>query len=264
MDGELDDVAFLANSPNRLSVLETLVRGPAEKTGLGERVDASRATIARVLSDMEDRRWVERSDDTYRVTPLGAWVAEEFGDLLTTMSAERRLRSVLPWFPTAHVAFDVRRLRDAEVVEPSPSKMWRHVQRIVECFRSARRARVVSSRAAPPIVEATTVAVKQREQRFEGVLTPNLIDTLRSDPTMEPLFTELLERPTTDVYVAAEEPPLIFFITDDTVGFPLVDDERIARALLLSDDGVVYDWAEAAFERHRAEADPIDRGALVA
>ncbi|TYL37886.1 hypothetical protein CV102_14245 [Natronococcus pandeyae] len=264
MADPLDDIAFLANSANRVAVLEALTTGAHHRDELRERVDVSRVTLARILDDFEDRRWIERTGQTCRATPLGAWVSEAFAELRETMTSEHRLREVLPWFPAEQVSFDVRCLRDADIVTPTPTNMWAHVQRGADCFRSAQRARVVSTQTAPPIVEATKTAVEEYEQRFEAVLTAALIETVGSNATMAPLFAELLDAPTVDIYVYEDELPVTVFLTDGTVGLPLTDDEDIARALVLSENETVYDWAESTFEQYRARSDPVDPDAFTA
>ena len=262
MDGAYDDVAFLANSANRVAVLEALETGPRHRDELRDRVDVSRVTLSRILGDLEDRRWIDRSGQECWLTPLGAWVVEEFTDLLEVMETEHRLREVIPWFPSQQVPFDVRCLRDATICVPSSTNMWAHVQRGADCFRSARWARVVSSQTAPPIIEATAVAVAERGQLFEAVLTRELVETILDDSTMGPLFVEILGAPTASVSVYDESLPVVTFITDGTVGIPLTDDEDIARALILSDDETIYDWAETTFEHYRDRAEPLDRDVL--
>jgi len=262
MGGAYDDVAFLANSANRVAVLEALEAGPRHRDELIAQVDVSRVTLSRILADLEDRRWVERAGQECWLTPLGAWVLEEFTDFLDVMATEHRLREVIPWFPSEEVPFDVRCLREATVCVPSSTNVWAHVQRGADCFRSARWARVLSSQTAPPIIEATAVAVAERGQVFEAVLTRKLVETILDDSTMGPQFVEILEAPTASVAVYDEPLPVVTFITDGTVGIPLTDDEDIARALILSDDETIYDWAETTFEHYRDRAAPLDRDVL--
>ena len=61
MDTALDDIAFLANSDNRVAVFERLVDGSRHRDELTDQVDASRVTIARILRELEAREWITRS-----------------------------------------------------------------------------------------------------------------------------------------------------------------------------------------------------------
>lgn len=258
MNAALDDVAFLANSQNRVAVLETLADGPHHRDELLEAVDVSRVTLGRILGDLETRRWIERSGQECRATPLGEWVSTEFAEFLETMVSERRFREVLSWFPTERVTFDVRCLRDAAIVGPTSTNISAHVRREADCLRTAQRARVLSSRTAPLLVEATRAAVEERAQQFEGVLTPDLIETVANDATMAPLVVDIIEEPSVDIYVYDDELPVILFIADDTVGLPLKDETDVARTLLLCENDAVYDWAEETFERYRTRAEPVE------
>lgn len=68
---------------------------------------ASSPTIGRILSDFADRRWTTRTGRTYELTPLGAFVAERFGDLRDAMETERRLRDVWRLLPREMEGFTV-------------------------------------------------------------------------------------------------------------------------------------------------------------
>jgi predicted transcriptional regulator len=56
MDTALDDIAFLANSDNRVAVFERLVDGSRARDELTDQVEASRVTIARILRASSSRR----------------------------------------------------------------------------------------------------------------------------------------------------------------------------------------------------------------
>lgn len=75
-------IAFLSRSPTRVRVLERLLRdGECRRRDLRETLDASRSTVSRTLSTLEDRDWVARTEAGYRLTPAGAVVAEGYLEL---------------------------------------------------------------------------------------------------------------------------------------------------------------------------------------
>lgn len=88
------DTAYLARSAHRPGVLDVLTDGPLDRRTLQSATGASSPTMGRVLGDFEDRRWRTRTGSTYELTPLGAFVAERFGDLRAAMETGRRLRDV--------------------------------------------------------------------------------------------------------------------------------------------------------------------------
>ncbi len=74
----LDEIEYLARSENRLVVLRTLATEPMARDALREETGGSRQTLARILSELEERGWVDRAGVDYRATTLGAYLAREF------------------------------------------------------------------------------------------------------------------------------------------------------------------------------------------
>ena len=262
MDPAQDTVAFLAQSENRVSVLEALATAPRTRRRLLDELSISRVTLGRILRELEERRWIVRSGRRYEITPLGELVIDEFLDLLETMDVEVRLRNVMAWFPTDLVTFDVRELRDAEIVVPSPGDLTVHVRRAAECYRTAERARVLTYQVGLPVLEAIREATVENDLQFEAILTPALLDGMTSDPEMEPLALDVLDAPTVGLYTHEDDIPSCLFVTDATVGIALSDDEGMFRALLLSENQAVFEWAVATYDAYRETATPISPGAL--
>ena len=69
METALDNVAFLANSENRVAVLKIIVEESRDRDELRDQVDASRVTIARILRELEAREWITRSVLLYTCVP---------------------------------------------------------------------------------------------------------------------------------------------------------------------------------------------------
>ena len=77
MKGALEEIQFMANSANRVRVLDALGGAPASRRELQEETGVARSTAARVLDDAEARGWVDSEGSRYRLTPGGA--AREIG-----------------------------------------------------------------------------------------------------------------------------------------------------------------------------------------
>lgn len=262
MNTPLDTIDFLASSANRVQVLDAVADGPQSRDELMEAIDIARPTLGRILHEFEEREWIERTGRTYTATPLGSMVDEAISELLATMETEEHLRQVMPWFPVEAVSFDIGVLSDAEIVFPTETNTGAHIQRGIEYAQAADRFRTVSYQTAPPIVEASRIAVVEHGQRFEAVLARSLVETLLEDPTMAPMFTELLAAPTADVYTTDEELPVIFYIADDIVAFGLTEAEDLPRGIVFSDDDTVYTWATESFEAYREGAEPVGPDAV--
>ncbi len=263
MDTALDDIAFLANSENRVAVFELLVEARRTRGEVREQVDASRVTIARILEELEARDWITRSGREYTVTPLGEWVYEEFTRLVDEMEAERRLRTPVQWLPADVVSFDPRRLRDAEIILPDESDATVLIRRIVEFHRSGEHLRGVARAAAPVFVENQWELTVDGDTRVELVVTPGALDVIRDHPPTARKFCEMLEGENAH-YSVYEDIPISVGIVDGAVGINLTDEHGVLKGGLVTDDETVHAWAVDLFETCRDAARPVDPDAIPA
>lgn len=256
MDSALDDIAFLANSENRVAVFEALVEAPHSRDEIRDQVDASRVTVTRILREFDERDWVEGSGVEYAVTPHGDWVYDEFSDLLDEVKAERRLRGVLQWMPTERLTFDVRCLRDAEVIVLDGSDGTAFVRRVIEFHRSGDHIRGVTTMGAPEFVENHWELTVHGDTRLEMVLTPKVLEITLDHPTSAQQFNEMAEEANVRFYVSGDV-PISVGIVDGTVGINLTDAQGVVKGGLMTDDETVYEWAVELFEACREQARPV-------
>lgn len=263
MGAALDDIAFLANSENRVAVFETLVEAALNRDEIRNQVDASRVTIARILRELEERNWIECSGQEYTVTPLGEWVYDEFSRLIEEMEAEQRLREPLQWFPSDLLTFDVQRLRDAEVILLDGSDTTAIVRRIVEFHRSGDQIKGVACEVAPVFIENQWELTVQGDTRLELVITPETLDVVRNHRPTAQRFREMLKEENTGWFVY-EDIPISVGIVDGTVGINLTDEQGVIKGGLVTDDEKVHAWAVNLFETCREKAHLIGPDAISA
>ena len=257
MTSALDDVAFLANSENRVAVLGLLVESPMGHDEVRDRTGASRVTTARILREFEERGWIARSGQACRSTPAGEWVYDAFTHLLEEIEAERRLREPLQWLPSDLVTFDVRRLRDADLVVLEESDATAVIRRILEVRGASDRIRGLTRTVAPVFIENDWESTVQGETHLDMVITPDVLDTVRSHPTSAERLREMLHEP--DVHVSVhEDVPLSVGIYDDEVGIDLTDESGVVKGGIVTEDEIVREWAVELFETCRDEARPVD------
>ncbi|MFC7213206.1 helix-turn-helix transcriptional regulator [Saliphagus sp. GCM10025334] len=257
MTAALEDVAFLANSENRVAVLRLLVEAPKSHDEIRDRIGASRVTTARILREFEARNWIARSGQECTVTPTGEWVCDEFTRLVGEMEAERRLREPLQWLPSDLLTFDVRRLRDAELIVLEESDATAIVRRILEFRRSGDRIRGVTRTVAPEFIENDWESTVHGDTRLEMVITPDVLDAIRTHPTSAKQLHEMLEE--TDVHVSVfDDVPISVGIVDGAVGIDLTDEQGVVKGGFVTEDETVYEWAVDLFETCREEATPVE------
>jgi predicted transcriptional regulator len=135
--GTIENIELLARSAHRVRILDLLCEhGSLEKHALGSELDASRTTVGRNLSALEEQGWIRRTNAHCEITRQGELVAEAFGDLVETVEMTGTLNSFLQWIPDGSLDLDLRLLRDADIVLAKPgdprSMINRHVQTIKE------------------------------------------------------------------------------------------------------------------------------------
>jgi predicted transcriptional regulator len=262
MDTALGDIAFLANSDNRVAVFERLVDGSRDRDELIDQVDASRVTIARILRELEARQWITRSGQEYTVTPLGAWVYDEFTRLVDEMEAENRLREAMQWLPPDLLTFDVRCLRDAELILVDETDATVLVRRIVEFHRSGDRIRAITRESAPAFIENQWELTVQGETHVELVITPEILETIREHQPMARRFREMLNQENAHYFVD-EDIPLSVGIVNGNVGINLTDERGTLKGGLKTDNETVHAWAVDLFETRREQARPVGSDTMI-
>jgi len=254
----VDAVAFLARSPNRVAVLDSLRRdGPLDRRALRGRFDVARTTLHRNLDALAERGWVRETDAGYTVTPVGAGVARRFATLRDTVDAAAHLQPVLQWLPADALDLDLRALADADVVTADPSDPYAPVDRHVEALE-----RADSVRALLPAVGLKAMAAARERVRVDGsehdlVVEPGVADTLRDDPSYAASADELVASERVSVRVHDGSIPYYLGLLDDSVQLGVSDGTGMPRALLETDGATIREWAADVHDEYRANADPL-------
>lgn len=258
MDQSLDDVAFLANSENRIKVLRHLVDGPHSRHVILERTGISRVTLGRVLDGLEARHWITQRGQVCDITPLGRWVVEEFTELCEMLAAEQRLRAVAEWFPEPGYGFHPSRLADAEITRISPADASAPITKLVQEFEVGGPIRAFSFAITSQFLEAGWRHVVDGSVRFEWVFSTEVLTVLQENPEMARQSREMLETNRAAYYHYEGDIPYVVILSGGHVNLRLADDEGAATALIQSDDDEVRSWAESTFEEYRKAATPVE------
>ncbi|WP_123537484.1 helix-turn-helix transcriptional regulator [Halosimplex salinum] len=262
MDAALDDVEFLALSPNRVAVLQSLAAGARSRSDLAAETDASQATLGRILADFEERSWVRRVDGKYEATATGELVAGAFSDLLDVLETERKLRDIVEFLPTGAMDFDLACLADATITVPTQTRPNAPLQRLLALERDAGEVRAFSHAFNEQTLGLMADRTDEGGLDFSGVFSRSAIDALASEPTLRRRLGTLLDAADATVRVRDDEIPIAGTIVDDTVHLLVRDDSGVLRASVDTDDPAVFEWAETAFERYWETSDPLGRDDL--
>lgn len=256
----LDDIAFLARSEHRATVLDRLAAGPMHRDELREATGASSPTMGRVLRDLEDRHWLACEGRTWELTTAGRYVAAHFADLCDAMATERTLRDVWELLPSEMEGFSPDLFTDAVVSFPGPGYPYQPVERLAELIERSDSLRGFGSTIVKASTLETACGAIQAGMEFEYVYSPENVETLFAWNPEEIARTVACDNCTTYVHDAIPDGESCGVdIFDDRVTICCHDVEtNVLRAVVDTDSPAARDWADSLFERIKRDAEPLD------
>lgn len=254
-----EDLVCLIDSPYRGPILLELRDSPARREELREAVDASRSTISRALATFEERDWVTRSGQEYRLTHLGRLIADGFDALVGTIETAHDLEGIVEHVPIDDLPFGIGHLRDATIVQPSrsdPLAPIRHSDRFVEDVDSA----VMLSHAFSPSAIAVIAERAKRGDDTHLVVTSSVVESLVADDELRDQCRECVAGDTVEIweYDGAGGIPHVLAVGDRTVSLGVYDEAGHVRGVVETDDETVLAWAEETVEAYRDRATRLD------
>lgn len=264
MTSPIREIEFLASSEHRIGVMDALAEGGCDRADLQAATGAHKSTISRVLGDLEERRWIERSGPVYELTPLGAFVADRFAGLREAMETEAKLRDVWQWLPREMDGFSVDLLADAVVAYPGPGYPYEPVERVIQLVEESDSMYAIGGTIFSAVANDAFRRAALRGMDVEYVYAPEVVAATRA--WSPELFEETADLDNCTVLVHDELPDRTrcgVDIFDDRVGICCHDTEtRALRAWIDTDAPEAREWAWSVFERYRREARPIDDAVL--
>jgi len=248
-----DAARFLADSPDRLHLLERLRESPGDPRDLADDLDQSRRSIQRNLGAFADRGWARKANGAYHLTTKGEVVARthrDYVDALDTIDEHGPLYEHLP----ADAAPPPDLLADATVVAADPDHPQAPVSHYVSVVESVDTDRF---RMIAPVLSRI----------FHDTLAKRVLDGVAIDLVLDDETVRAArERNPAEFATVLSVPRFRLFRHPDTVSFGLtLADERVL--LLAYDDGQVVacadsraeafrSWAASVFARYRDGAEP--------
>ena len=254
----LEELEFLARSPNRVRVLDALTEGPVGRYELEDATGVSRATLGRILDDFGDRGWVREDDRSYETTQLGRYVSREFGTLLERFEPVPALNDVARWFPEAGFDFDLGRLAGATVVRSTRSNALAPTAHISKRIREADRVRLVTYSVLPDVMEVCWRGAVEDDLEIESALDEGAVEGFGTDPELVERAMELFRTEGSEVYLCHGDVPSSVFVVDDLVLLCLSGGEGAPLAVIETDDAAVRSWAEATIDEHCEAGERLD------
>lgn len=257
MTQAVEKIELLARSEHRVRILELLCEHrKMANHELRDHFSASRTTVGRNLTVLEEQGWIHRTNGDCEITRHGELVAEQFRDLVETVRLADRLEPFLRWVPEGSLDLDLRLLADAEVLLPKPGDSWAMVNRHVAVISETRDDRAILPVTGLHAMEAVHRKVVHGDARTELVAEPNIVETFQSNPDYAPLYEEMVDTGQFEIRVYDGEVPYYLGLLDTTVQIG-VDEDGDPRAMVETQNEAVADWAVDVYEEYKRQSEPI-------
>lgn len=254
----LEELEFLARSPNRVRVLDALGQDPRGRYELEDATGVTRATLGRILDDFEQRGWVSEDDRQYRTTQLGAYVSREIATVLERFEAVPALNEVAQWFPEDGFGFDLGRLAGSEVVRSTRGNALAPTAHIAKRIRDADSVRLLTYSVLPDVMDECWQGTVDGCLELESVLATEAFGGFGTDEQLLERAQEMLQADQSEVYAYNGEVPSTVFVVDDVVLLCLSGGEGAPLAVIETDDEEVRSWADSTIDQHCREGERLD------
>ena len=262
-EAALEDVAYLSRSANRVRILEALAEESHTRRGLMDATGVSRTTLGRILNELAERGWAERTTDgRYAATRTGGHVVAAFAPTLDAMAAVRSLGEAADWLPASVHEVGLDAFRDATVHRPDPNAPLSFARELVDRIGGAADVRTLTYLAPPEhsVAEVLHERIRGDGVSSEFVLAGGLPDYLAEDPDRRTRWRESLEAGAV-VYGYDGYIPCNLFVIDGTVLVVNTSPEDGSPgAFVESDDPRVLEWANDLVASHRTDAERLEAG----
>jgi predicted transcriptional regulator len=252
-----DEIEFFGASRNRIEIISALSEdGPIEKHDLRERFDVSRTTLKRNLDELAERGWIrEESANEYRITLSGQIVEDGLSGFTEAIDDGRTLQPFLKWVDPAAFDLDPTVLAGADVTVAKGANPYAPVNEHVAALD-----RTDSFQGCLPVVGRDALR-KSRERlgetdgTWEMVVTEEVLEALRSDPSLTGGFEAIREHDGLEIYVHEGEMPMFVGLYDEIVQIGVEDDRGVPQALVSATDDRVREWAREFYEGCKGQAE---------
>jgi len=260
----LEEIAYLSRSANRARILDAFARRASTRRELEEETDISRATLDRIVNELEERGWATRTaEGTYAATPTGERIATETRAFAGAVAAVRRLGEAVDWLPREELDIGLEHFRDAVVRRPEPNAVNAPSTAATELIREATEfACLVNTPPSLAFEEAMIDGVLDGRLSTNHVITDSELEVLRQEPDRAARWRTYVEAGA-NLYCHRGSIPCNLLVIDERV--LVLDQQPEAAEGIESTDSAVLQWARETVEEYQEEAERLapaafDRG----
>lgn len=252
----LEDIAYLSRSTNRVRVLDALTSGSYTRGELNDLTGSARTTIDRIVSEFEEREWVERTaDGDYTATPIGVQIVDEFMPLVETIAVIRKLGDMVAWLQDVEPSIDLRHFSDATIRRPESVDPTDPLARQLEALRRADEFYCLVG-VAPPIPFETAMRdrVVKGDLAVEHVISEDEFVYIADRPERATRWREYVEAGA-NVYCYDGAVPCNIVVFDSTVYIGKTQSDRgEPYAVIESENEAVLSWVHEVIDTYRTKS----------
>jgi len=244
--------AFLLETIRRTTILGVLRdTESATASELTAATNRSRSTIHRAIDSLLDHDLITKEEGEYRLTTLGAILAEETNRFSTRAWSAATLEPFLNAIDETDIP--VEYFEDAVITRRQPREPHIAIQRLIELVEETSELRMLSTVLSPIHVEFGYRAI------MDGTVIKAVFDAELIDIMLEK-YQEKAQRSieTGNFHVYMHDGlPFELFIFDDKMGMAAHDETGSAEVLVECSDPAAIEWAEDVYATHLADADAL-------
>ena len=242
-----EQVAFLVGSEHRVATMEALRDGSARPCELERTLSASRATVQRALSGLDERGWVDKRDGEYHLTGAGVFVLRAYHDLADVVETTDDVGEPLSLLDSVTDDLPVAALGTATATTATAKTPHAPIERYATLLE---RADVDRLRGICPVL--SPVFNEVHRPLFESGVAIDLVIDERTLAAAEELTPEnhaaALEADSFTLYVVGEDLDFGASLFGDWASVAAYDEQGQFRASLDASAGPLVDWAGDLFE----------------
>lgn len=253
----LEDMVYLSRSETRLQVLTVLATSQRTPRDLSEVTDTPRSTLRRILTELVERGWADRTTDgEYVATRAGEEVAAETERYIGALQGIRTLDGAISWLPDDELTIGLQHFRSASLKRPEANAVLAPDTYLIGLLDGAAEfSCLVNTAPTVGLEKAMLRGVADGRLSTNHVITDDELAVLREDSGRVARWQEYIEAGA-DVFCYTGPIPGNLIVVDQTV--LLADRDLETIEFVVSENETVRSWALETIERYRGEAQRLD------
>lgn len=223
---------------------------------LRDRLDQSKSTTHRNVKTLTELDLLERTEEGYRLTPLGEIVTQQVEDCARTVDVAHRYREFLPTVQRSELRLN--HLTDSEVTHATDSNPMAPLVRLAEITTQANEVRVLTNSIAPRSFDVGRDGVRKGDKQIRMVVDSRTIDTVQETRWYGEELRKDLETGNLEIWIHEERVPYQIGLFDgEKLCLGAEDEEGRPTAMLETTNHDAIGWAEEAFEVYRSRSEQL-------